>query len=118
MGKAYGFMILEAMNQGQGACIVGELDNELVTVNDGDIMNKQYFGLDESQIITAAIIRSIVKKHRSVRENEAYCNEAGVGTAIKKSGVPREQLFITTKVWNSNQGYESTLRAFVLFSPL
>jgi len=42
----------------------------------------------------------------------AYYNEKGVGTAVKKSGVPREDLFITTKLWNTEQGYESTLESF------
>ena len=35
-----------------------------------------------------------------------------VGQAIQESGVPREELFITTKVWNTDQGYDTTLRAF------
>jgi diketogulonate reductase-like aldo/keto reductase len=42
----------------------------------------------------------------------AYRNEAGVGAAIAASGTPRENLFVTTKLWNSEQGYDSTLRAF------
>src|SRR3712207_1149693 len=41
-----------------------------------------------------------------------YGNESDVGRALKESNVPREQVFITTKVWNSDQGYDSTLRAF------
>ncbi|MGN6815244.1 MAG: aldo/keto reductase, partial [Solirubrobacterales bacterium] len=41
----------------------------------------------------------------------AYRNEAGVGAAIAASGV-REEVFVTTKLWNSEQGYDSTLRAF------
>jgi len=41
-----------------------------------------------------------------------YGNEEGVGQAIRDSGVPRDEIFLTTKVWNSDQGYEATLRAF------
>ncbi|WP_373056511.1 aldo/keto reductase [Zunongwangia sp. H14] len=41
-----------------------------------------------------------------------YKNEEGVGAAIKNSGIPREEVFLTTKVWNSDQGYKSTLNAF------
>lgn len=41
-----------------------------------------------------------------------YKNEEGVGEAIKSGGVPREELFITTKVWNDDQGYQKTLKAF------
>lgn len=41
-----------------------------------------------------------------------YGNERGVGKAIRESGIPREQVFITSKVWNADQGYASTLKAF------
>ena len=41
-----------------------------------------------------------------------YGNEAGVGRALAESGLPREDLFITTKLWNADQGYDSTLAAF------
>ena len=44
--------------------------------------------------------------YRSIDTAQAYGNEEGVGQAIRKSGVPREELFITTKVWISNAGYE------------
>ena len=50
--------------------------------------------------------------YRSIDTAAGYLNETGVGTAIKNSGIPREQLFITTKLANGDQGYESTLRAF------
>lgn len=60
MGIAYGFMILEAANQGLGACILGEIDNELVTVNHEKYKEiKQYFGLDETHVITAGIILGV-----------------------------------------------------------
>ena len=44
--------------------------------------------------------------YRSVDTAQAYHNEEGVGNAVAKSGVPREELFLTTKVWISNAGYE------------
>ena len=44
--------------------------------------------------------------YRSIDTAQAYGNEEGVGQAVRKSGVPREELFITTKVWISNAGYE------------
>lgn len=44
--------------------------------------------------------------YRSIDTAQAYHNEEGVGNAISKCGVPREELFITTKVWISNAGYE------------
>jgi 2,5-diketo-D-gluconate reductase A len=50
--------------------------------------------------------------YRHIDTAAAYRNEAGVGAAIAASGVRREDVFVTTKLWNSEQGYDSTLRAF------
>jgi diketogulonate reductase-like aldo/keto reductase len=50
--------------------------------------------------------------YRSIDTAAAYRNEAGVGDAIRASGLPRGELFVTTKLWNSDQGYDSALRAF------
>lgn len=49
--------------------------------------------------------------YRLIDTASAYGNEAGVGRAIADCGIPRDQLFITTKVWNSDQGFDSTLKA-------
>jgi methylglyoxal/glyoxal reductase len=49
--------------------------------------------------------------YRHVDTARIYGNEADVGEAVRKSGVPREQLFVTTKLWNVDQGYDSALRA-------
>ncbi|MEV6804953.1 aldo/keto reductase [Streptomyces sp. NPDC051132] len=50
--------------------------------------------------------------YRSIDTAAIYGNEAGTGKAIAASGLPREEIFVTTKLWNSDQGYDSTLRAF------
>ena len=50
--------------------------------------------------------------YRLIDTASVYGNERAVGTAIRKSGIPREELFITTKAWISEMGYERTLRAF------
>jgi len=50
--------------------------------------------------------------YRHIDTAAAYRNEAGVGAAIAATGVRREDVFVTTKIWNSEQGYDSTLRAF------
>ncbi|NIH57164.1 2,5-diketo-D-gluconate reductase A [Brooklawnia cerclae] len=50
--------------------------------------------------------------YRHIDTASLYANEAGVGRAIAASGVPREDIFLTTKLWNSDQGYDSTLAAF------
>ena len=70
-----------------------------------------YKAEDGEEVITA--IKSAVQVgYRAIDTATVYKNEEGVGIAIKECGVPREELFITTKVWNSDQGYESTLAAF------
>jgi 2,5-diketo-D-gluconate reductase A len=50
--------------------------------------------------------------YRHIDTAGAYRNEAGVGAAIASAGLTREDVFVTTKLWNSEQGYDSTLRAF------
>lgn len=52
------------------------------------------------------VLDAISVGYRSIDTAQAYANEEGVGNAIVKCGVPREELFITTKVWISNAGYE------------
>lgn len=59
-----------------------------------------------------AVASALECGYRHIDTAAAYGNEADVGEAIRQSEVPREQIFVTTKVWNSDQGYESTLRAF------
>jgi RimJ/RimL family protein N-acetyltransferase len=50
--------------------------------------------------------------YRSIDTASIYGNEKGVGQALKEYGLPREQVFLTTKVWNSDQGYDNTIHAF------
>ncbi|WP_167281191.1 aldo/keto reductase [Paenibacillus lupini] len=66
----------------------------------------------EGAQVEQAIADALEAGYRSIDTAAAYGNEEGVGRAIAASGLKREELFITTKVWNSNQGYESTLKAF------
>jgi 2,5-diketo-D-gluconate reductase A len=62
--------------------------------------------------VVAPVETAIKAGYRLIDTAAAYRNEAGVGKAIANSGVPRDELFITTKVWNADQGYDRTLRAF------
>ena len=50
--------------------------------------------------------------YRHIDTATAYGNEGGVGQAIAESGIPREEIFLTSKLWNPHQGYQSTLDAF------
>ena len=59
-----------------------------------------------------AVLSAISAGYRHVDTAAVYGNEAPVGAALAESGVAREQLFVTTKLWNNDQGYDKALRAF------
>ncbi|MET8969553.1 aldo/keto reductase [Streptomyces hydrogenans] len=61
---------------------------------------------------TSAVGAALEAGYRSVDTAAIYGNETGVGRALAASGLPREELFVTTKLWNADQGYDATLRAF------
>ncbi|WBQ05996.1 aldo/keto reductase [Kribbella sp. CA-293567] len=61
---------------------------------------------------TAAVTTALDAGYRSIDTAAAYQNEAGVGKALASSGLAREELFVTTKLWNADQGYQETLAAF------
>ncbi|GAF64615.1 2,5-diketo-D-gluconic acid reductase A [Bacillus sp. TS-2] len=85
-----------------------------VTLNNGVTMPQLGYGVwqVENELATKVVLEAIEVGYRSIDTAMIYRNEKGVGEAIKQNPVPREELFITTKVWNSDQGYENTLRAF------
>jgi len=62
--------------------------------------------------VTDAVATALEVGYRSIDTAAAYQNEDGVGRALARTDVPREEIFLTTKVWNDQHGYESTLRAF------
>ncbi|MFD9421808.1 MULTISPECIES: aldo/keto reductase [unclassified Streptomyces] len=85
-----------------------------ITLNNGLEMPQLGFGVwqvpdDEA---AKAVATAIESGYRSIDTAAIYENEVGTGKAIAASGVAREELFVTTKLWNSEQGYDSTLRAF------
>ncbi|MGW1845378.1 aldo/keto reductase [Streptomyces sp. NPDC001966] len=85
-----------------------------ITLNNGVEMPQLGFGVwqvpdDEA---TKAVATAIESGYRSIDTAAIYENERGTGRAIAASGVAREELFVTTKLWNSEQGHDSTLRAF------
>ncbi|CAM5729819.1 hypothetical protein SFUMM280S_05340 [Streptomyces fumanus] len=85
-----------------------------IVLNNGVEMPQLGFGVwqvpdDEAEKAVATALES---GYRSIDTAAAYGNEKGTGRAIAASGVPREDLFVTTKLWNADQGYDSTLRAF------
>lgn len=66
----------------------------------------------EGEEVEHAVAAALQAGYRAIDTASMYGNEAGVGRAVRASGIAREQLFITTKVWNSQQGYDHTLKAF------
>lgn len=62
--------------------------------------------------VEEAVKLALKAGYRSIDTAAAYGNEEGVGKAVAESGVPRHEIFIATKVWNNDQGYENTLRAY------
>jgi diketogulonate reductase-like aldo/keto reductase len=59
-----------------------------------------------------SVLSALETGYRLIDTAKIYRNEQAVGEALKQSGVPREDIFITTKLWNSDQGFDSTLKAF------
>lgn len=86
-----------------------------ITLNNGVKMPQLGFGVfkvPEGEEAYNAVKWALEAGYRGIDTAAVYKNEVSVGKAIKDSGIPREELFITTKVWNDNQGYEETLAAF------
>ncbi|MFJ7524337.1 aldo/keto reductase [Streptomyces griseus] len=85
-----------------------------LTLNNGVTIPQLGFGVfqvpdDET---TAAVSTALEAGYRSIDTAAIYGNEVGVGRALAASGIPREELFVTTKLWNTDQGYDATLAAF------
>jgi diketogulonate reductase-like aldo/keto reductase len=85
-----------------------------IILNNGVEMPQLGFGVwqvpdDEAE---QAVATALEAGYRSIDTAAIYGNEEGTGKAIAASGVPREEIFVTTKLWNSEHGYDSTLRAF------
>ncbi len=85
-----------------------------VTLHDGVEIPRLGFGVfqvppEETQV---AVEEALTVGYRHVDTAAAYRNEKGVGAAIAASGLPREEVFVTTKLWNSSQGHDSALETF------
>ncbi|MFV0425338.1 MAG: aldo/keto reductase [Bacilli bacterium] len=86
---------------------------EKIILNNGVAIPKLGFGVFqiESDQTTNAVLEAIDAGYRMIDTAQAYFNEEQVGLAIEATEVPREELFITTKVWFTNYGYEKTLES-------
>ncbi len=85
-----------------------------ITLNNGVEIPQLGFGVWQvpDDDATAAVRTAIEVGYRSIDTAAIYGNEEGTGRGIAESGVPRGELFVTTKLWNSEQGYDTTLAAF------
>jgi 2,5-diketo-D-gluconate reductase A len=86
----------------------------VLTFNDGNTIPQLGYGVwqVEDDVAEKVVAQAFEAGFRHIDTAKIYGNEAGVGRAIEQSGLKPEEIFITTKLWNADQGYESTLKAF------
>lgn len=86
----------------------------MITLNDGNQMPQLGTGIwqvaadETARVVTQALQTG----YRLIDGAKAYGNEEGLGEAVRNSDIPRDQIFVTTKLWNDAQGYDAALRAF------
>jgi diketogulonate reductase-like aldo/keto reductase len=85
-----------------------------LTLNNGVVMPALGFGVFQTAPAETkdAVAAALATGYRLIDTAAAYANERGVGDAIRESGLPRDEVFIETKVWISDYGYDQTLHAF------
>ena len=86
-----------------------------VTLNNGVEMPQLGFGvwqITPDERTTGAVLTAFDAGYRAIDTARIYTNEGGVGAALERSELAREDVFLTTKLWNNEQGYDSVLRAF------
>ncbi len=86
----------------------------IITFHDGHSIPQVGLGVwrTPDDIAAPTVRTAIAAGYRHVDTAAVYENEDGVGEGIRSSGVDRKDIFLTTKLWNNDQGYESTLKAF------
>jgi methylglyoxal/glyoxal reductase len=85
------------------------------TLNQGGTIPQLGLGVWQAprgQVTRAAVADALRLGYRHIDTARIYGNEADVGAAVRSSGVPRAEVFVTTKLWNDDQGYDNALRAF------
>lgn len=82
-------------------------------LNDGHCLPQLGFGLWQvpAAITEQTVVAGLKAGYRLIDGAAIYGNEEGMGNGLRASGVPRDAVFVTTKIWNSAQGYDATLRA-------
>lgn len=77
------------------------------------ILGLGVYQIPDSAQCEQAVSEALAAGYRLIDTAAAYCNEEAVGRAIQKSGVPREKLFVTTKLWVQDQGYEAAKKRLI-----
>ncbi len=88
---------------------------EYITLNNGIKMPALGFGvfqIAEPEVCEQAVYDALMSGYRLIDTAAVYGNEEAVGRTVRRSGIPREELFITTKLWVQDAGYEKTKKAF------
>lgn len=88
---------------------------ETIKLSNGVEMPMEGFGVfqvPEAEVCRQAVSDALAAGYRLIDTAAAYFNEEAVGAAIRESGIPREELFITTKLWIQDAGYENAKKAF------
>ena len=86
-----------------------------VALNNGLVMPLLGFGvfqITDAAVCEQSVMDAIATGYRLIDTAASYLNEAAVGRGIRRSGIAREELFVTTKLWIQKSGYEGTLAAF------
>jgi 2,5-diketo-D-gluconate reductase A len=85
-----------------------------ITLNDGTTIPQLGFGVFQvpADEVAGVVTKALETGYRSIDTAAAYRNEKGVGQALRDSGIAREDLYVTTKLWNDDQGYDAAMRAF------
>ncbi|MDW8802697.1 aldo/keto reductase [Clostridium sp. A1-XYC3] len=89
--------------------------NSCTTLNNGVKMPWLGFGtykIEDGSTVTESVKEALRIGYRHIDTASLYNNEEGIGIALKESGIERKEIFLVSKVWNSDQGYEKTLNAF------
>jgi diketogulonate reductase-like aldo/keto reductase len=86
----------------------------LIPLNDGSRIPQLGFGVFQvpPEDTAEVVLHALRTGYRSIDTAAAYRNEAAVGDAIRRSGLPREEVFVTSKLWNNDHGHDEALRAF------
>ena len=66
----------------------------------------------DGEVAVSSVKSALANGYRHIDTAQAYKNEEGVGRALKESGIPREEIFLTTKLWNKNHSYDLAMSSF------